>query len=111
MKIRPLLDNIVIKPFEGEQQVNGLFIPDTAQEKPQEGVVIAIGPGNYSSRGERLELDVSEGDKVLYGKYSGTTVEVNGEKLLILHQNDILAILESEEENGNSQHAVSNSKV
>jgi len=102
LKIRPVLSNVVVKPVSAEEQINGLFIPETAQEKPQEGVVIAIGPGEYNHRGERLELDVSAGDKVLYGKYSGTTVEVNGEKLLILPQNNILGILESEEENGNS---------
>jgi len=102
MKIRPLLDFVVVKPIDGEQQVKGLFIPESAQEKPQEGVVISIGPGDFNYRGERLELDVSENDRVLYGKYSGTTVEVEGEKFLILHQNDILAILESEEKDGNS---------
>ena len=102
IKVRPLLDNVVVKPLTGEEQINGVFIPESAQEKPQEGVVVAIGPGEYSFRGERLELDVSPGDKILHGKYSGTAVEVNGEKLLILHQSEILAILESEEETPNA---------
>ena len=103
MSLRPLHDRILVRRIDAaEQAKGGIIIPDTAKEKPQEGVVIAIGPGEYNHRGERLELDVSAGDKVLYGKYSGTTVEVNGEKLLILPQNNILGILESEEENGNS---------
>lgn len=93
-KITPLADRVVVKPLdEAEEMRGGLYIPDTAKEKPQQGEVIAVGPGKLSEEGKRLAPDVSAGDKVLYGKYSGTEVTVDGEQYLILRESDILAII------------------
>jgi chaperonin GroES len=93
-KIQPLSDRVVVRPLdEGEQMRGGLYIPDTAKEKPQQGEIIAVGPGRVSDQGERLAPDVKAGDKVLYGKYSGTEVTVDGESLLILRESDVLAVL------------------
>ena len=93
-KIQPLSDRVVVRPLEeGEQMRGGLYIPDTAKEKPQQGEIIAVGPGRVSDQGERLVPDVKAGDKVLYGKYSGTEVTVDGEQLLILRESDVLAVL------------------
>ncbi|MCA9737051.1 MAG: co-chaperone GroES [Gemmatimonadetes bacterium] len=93
-KITPLADRVVVKPLdEAEEMRGGLYIPDTAKEKPQQGEVIAVGPGKLSDEGKRLAPDVSAGDKVLYGKYSGTEVTVDGEQYLILRESDILAII------------------
>ena len=93
-KIQPLADRVVVKPLEeAEQMRGGLYIPDTAKEKPQQGEVVAVGPGKVSDEGKRLEMDVSVGDKVLYGKYSGTDVTLDGEEYLILRESDILAII------------------
>jgi len=93
-KIQPLADRVVVKPLEeAEQMRGGLYIPDTAKEKPQQGEVVAVGPGKISDEGERLEMDVSVGDKVLYGKYSGTDVTLDGDEYLILRESDILAII------------------
>ena len=93
-KIQPLADRVVVKPLEeAEQMRGGLYIPDTAKEKPSQGEVVAIGPGKVSDDGTRLEMDVSVGDKVLYGKYSGTDVTLEGEEYLILRESDILAIV------------------
>lgn len=92
-KITPLADRVVVKPLEETEQMRGgLYIPDTAKEKPQQGEVIAVGPGRLSDEGKRLAPDVSEGDTVLYGKYSGTEVNVGGD-YLILRESDILAII------------------
>ncbi|MBW3533848.1 MAG: co-chaperone GroES [Gemmatimonadetes bacterium] len=92
--IQPLADRVVVKPLdEGEQMRGGLYIPDTAKEKPQQGEVIAVGPGKLSEQGERLAPDVKVGNKILYGKYSGTEVNVENEEYLILRESDILAIL------------------
>jgi chaperonin GroES len=91
--IRPMADRVVVQALEEAQQTKGgLYIPDTAKEKPQQGKVIAVGPGKLSDAGERLAPDVKEGDIVLYGKYSGTEVTVDGEEYLILRESDILAI-------------------
>ncbi|MCH1571058.1 MAG: co-chaperone GroES [Longimicrobiales bacterium] len=93
VKVTPLADRVVVKPLEeAEQMRGGLYIPDTAKEKPSQGEVVAVGPGKLSDEGARLEMDVSVGDKVLYGKYSGTDVTLEGEEYLILRETDILAI-------------------
>ena len=94
VKVKPLADRVVVKPLEeAEQMRGGLYIPDTAKEKPSQGEVVAVGPGKVSDDGTRLEMDVKVGDKVLYGKYSGTDVTLDGEELLILRESDILAII------------------
>jgi chaperonin GroES len=93
-KINPLHDRVVVRATEQAQQTaSGLYIPDTAKEKPQQGEVVAVGPGKLSEQGERLAPDVKVGDKVLYGKYSGTEVTVEGEEFLILRESDILAVI------------------
>lgn len=92
--VKPLADRVVVKPLdEAEQMRGGLYIPDTAKEKPSQGEIVAVGPGKLSDEGTRLEMDVSVGDKVLYGKYSGTDVTLDGEEYLILRESDILAIV------------------
>ena len=92
--IKPLEDRIVVQPLDAEQTTaSGLVIPDTAKEKPQEGVVLAIGPGRFED-GKRVELDVKVGDVVLYSKYGGTEVKYNGEEYLVLSARDVLAIVE-----------------
>ena len=93
-KVKPLADRVVVQPLEdAEQMRGGLYIPDTAKEKPSQGEVVAVGPGKISDDGTRLEMDVSVGDKVLYGKYSGTDVTLDGQDYLILRESDILAIV------------------
>ena len=94
--VKPLGDRIVVQPLEAEQTTaSGLVIPDTAKEKPQEGRVLAVGPGNWDEDGEkRIPLDVKEGDVVLYSKYGGTEVKVDGEDLLVLRESDVLAKVE-----------------
>ncbi len=93
-KIQPLADRVVVQALEeGEQMRGGLYIPDTAKEKPMQGEVVAIGPGKLSDEGTRVALDVELGQKVLYGKYSGTEVTVDGEEFLILRESDILAVI------------------
>ena len=92
--VRPLADRVVVKPLdEAEQMRGGLYIPDTAKEKPSQGEVTAVGPGRISDDGARLDMDVSVGDRVLYGKYSGTEVTLDGQEYLILRESDILAIV------------------
>ena len=92
-KIRPLADRIVVKPLEETEQMRGgLYIPDTAKEKPQQGEIVAVGPGRFDE-GKRVPMDVKVGDKVLYGKYSGTEVTIDGEQLLILRESDVLAVI------------------
>ena len=95
MNLKPLDDRIVVRPNEAETQTaSGLVIPDTAKEKPQQGEVLAVGPGKRAeSSGELIPLDVSVGDKVLYSKYGGTEVAVDGEDLLVLNSRDVLAIV------------------
>lgn len=96
MKLKPLGDRLVIEPREREEfTASGIILPETAKEKPQEGVVLAVGPGRRDDDGKRVEMDVNTGDVVLYAKYAGTEVKVDGKKLLILKESDILAILES----------------
>ncbi len=92
-KLKPLDDRIVVKASEGDQTTaSGLVIPDTAKEKPQEGSVMAVGPGKFED-GVRVPMDVSVGDKVIYSKYGGTEVKIEGEEYLILSARDVLAIL------------------
>jgi chaperonin GroES len=93
VSLQPLEDRIVVKPSEGEEMTaSGLVIPDTAKEKPQEGEVIAVGPGRFED-GNRVPLDVKVGDKVIYSKYGGTEVKLGGDELLILSARDVLAIV------------------
>ena len=96
VSIKPLEDRIVVKPLDAEQTTaSGLVIPDTAKEKPQEGEVLAVGPGRYDDEGEkRIPLDVQVGDTVLYSKYGGTEVKYSGEEYLILSARDVLAVIE-----------------
>ncbi len=92
IKLRPLEDRVVVKPKEAEERTaGGIVLPDTAKEKPQRGTVMAIGPGKLLDSGERGSLSVSIGDEVIYGKYSGSEIEVNGEDVKILRESDILA--------------------
>jgi chaperonin GroES len=95
VSIKPLEDRVLVKPLDAEQTTaSGLVIPDTAKEKPQEGEVLAVGPGRWDEDGEnRVPLDVNVGDKVLYSKYGGTEVKYQGEEYLILSARDVLAIL------------------
>ena len=95
MKIMPLADRVLVKPMDAvEVKKSGIIIPDTAKEKPQEGKVIAVGKGRRNdTTGERIELEVKKGDKVLYGKYSGTEITVDDTEYLILRESDILAVI------------------
>ena len=94
-KLKPLGDRLVVKPIEQEETTaSGLVLPETAKEKPQQGHVEAIGPGRRDEDGKRIEMDVSVGDVVLYAKYAGTEIKIDGQKLLILKESDVLAILE-----------------
>jgi chaperonin GroES len=93
MKIRPLSDRLVVKRTQEEEKTKGgIIIPDTAKEKPLEGVVVAVGSGKAVKNGKIIPLDVKAGDKVLFGKYSGTEVKVDGEELVLLREDDVLAV-------------------
>ncbi len=95
MKLRPLHDRVIIKRTEEEERTKGgIIIPDTAKEKPVEGTVIAVGDGKRTEDGKKLPLDVKEGDKVLFGKYAGTEIKIDGEEHLIMKEDDIIAIVE-----------------
>jgi chaperonin GroES len=92
IKIRPLDDRVVVEPMEAEEMTaGGIVLPDTAKEKPQRGKVVAVGPGKLLDNGQRAEMAVAVGDEVIYGKYGGTDIEVNGEDVKILRESDILA--------------------
>jgi chaperonin GroES len=94
MKIKPLADRVVVKPVEEVEQKKGnIIIPDTAKEKPQQGEIVAVGPGKMTDDGKRIVLEVKKGDKVLYGKYSGTEVTIDGGEYLIMRESDILAVV------------------
>ena len=94
VKVAPLADRVVVMALEeAEQMRGGLYIPDTAKEKPQQGEIVAVGPGRFDDKGNRLPVEVKVGDKVLYGKYSGTEVTVEGESYLILRESDVLAVV------------------
>jgi chaperonin GroES len=93
MKIRPLADRLVVKRTQEEEKTKGgIIIPDTAKEKPLEGVVVAVGSGKILKSGKTVALEVKEGDKVLFGKYSGTEVKVDGQELVLLREEDVLAV-------------------
>ncbi len=93
-KILPLADRVVVRALEETEQMRGgLYIPDTAKEKPQEGEIVAVGPGKMNDDGDRIPMEVKAGNRVLYGKYSGTEVKVDGDDYLILRESDILAIV------------------
>jgi chaperonin GroES len=93
INIQPLGDRIIVKPIEKEVMKSGIIIPDTAKEKPMEGEVVAAGPGRLGDKGDRLPMDVKKGDKVMYGKYSGTEVKIDDVKYLIMHQEDVMGIV------------------
>jgi chaperonin GroES len=96
MKFRPLGDRVLVKRVEEEQKTKGgIIIPDTAKEKPQEGEVIAVGPGARDDDGDYIALDVKAGDRILFGKWSGTEVKVDGQDLLIMKESDILGVVEA----------------
>jgi chaperonin GroES len=93
LKVNPLADRVVVKPLEeSEQMRGGLYIPDTAKEKPQQGEIMAVGPGRFE-KDKRVPMDLKVGDRVLYGKYSGTEVTIENEQYLILRESDVLAVL------------------
>ena len=93
ISIKPLADRVIVQPMEAETMKGGIIIPDTAKEKPQQGKIVAVGPGRVSDNGERVAPEVKKGDVVLYGKYAGTEVTVEGNDYLILRESDVLAIL------------------
>jgi len=104
--IRPLQDRIIIKRIEEQEQVRGgIIIPDSAKEKPQEGEVIAVGAGKKLDNGERVPLDVKEGDRVLFGKYAGNEIKLDGDDFLIMREDDILGIIERASEGSKSKKA------
>jgi chaperonin GroES len=95
MKFRPLHDRVVVKRIDAEQKTaGGIIIPDTAKEKPQEGEVVAVGPGARNERGELVAVDLKPGDRVLFGKWSGTEVKIDGQELLIMKESDIMGVIE-----------------
>ncbi len=94
INLKPLADRIVVKPAEAEEKTaGGIILPDTAKEKPVEGTVVAAGPGKVADDGKVIKMEVKVGDKVLYGKYSGTEVTINGEEYLIMRESDVFGIL------------------
>ena len=94
VRLRPLGDRVIVRPIEKKDEVrSGLIIPDTAKEKPQEGEIIAAGKGKVGDDGKLIPMDVKAGDKILYGKYSGTEIKVEGQEYLIMHQDDILGLI------------------
>ena len=93
MNIKPLEDRVILKPMEAETKTSGgIIIPDNAKEKPQKGEVIAVGPGKVNDKGQKITMSLKQGDKVLYGKYSGTEVSVDGTDYLIVRESDVLAV-------------------
>ena len=94
MSLRPLSDRIIVKRLEQETTTSsGIVIPDAAAEKPDQGQVLSVGPGRLNDQGKRVEIDVKVGDRVLFGKYSGQSVKINGEELLVLREDDIVAVV------------------
>lgn len=95
MNLRPLGDRILVEPFEGEDKLpSGLLLPETAKEKPQQGKVLAAGAGRRDDEGKRIEMDVKTGDTILFAKYAGTEIKLDGKKLLIMKESDVLGVLE-----------------
>lgn len=97
VNIRPLADRVIVEPIEQEETIAGgmLVLPETAKEKPQQGAVLAVGPGRQDEDGDRIAMDVKVGDRVLFAKYAGTEIKLDGKKLLILKESDILGVLEA----------------
>jgi chaperonin GroES len=96
MKFRPLHDRVVVRRIEAEEKsAGGIIIPDTAKEKPSQGEVIAVGPGGRDESGKLIPIDIKEGDRVLFGKWSGTEVKIDGEELLIMKESDIMGIIDA----------------
>lgn len=94
MNVKPLADRVIVKPVDPEEKKQGnIIIPDTAKEKPQEGEIVAVGPGKVNDAGSKVAMEVKKGDRVLYGKYSGTEVTIDGDEYLIMRESDILAVL------------------
>ena len=94
MKVKPLYDRVIVRRLEEEEvTAGGIIIPDTAKEKPLEGRVVSVGAGKYNDKGDRQPLEVKEGNRILFGKYSGTDIKIRGEELLILREDEILAII------------------
>ncbi len=94
MKVKPLADRILVRRIQEEEtKRGGIIIPDTAKEKPQQGEVLAVGPGRLNEEGKRIPMEIKEGDKILMGKYAGTEVKLNGEECVILREDDVLAVL------------------
>ena len=101
MKFRPLHDRVVVRRLEGEEKTaGGIIIPDTAKEKPMEGEIVAVGPGARNEKGELIAPDVKPGDRVLFGKWSGTEVKIDGEELLIMKESDIMGVIEGAAKSG-----------
>jgi chaperonin GroES len=97
MKFRPLHDRVVVRRIEGDTKTaGGIIIPDTAKEKPQEGEVIAVGPGGRDENGKLTPMDLKTGDRILFGKWSGTEVKIDGEELLIMKESDVMGIIEGQ---------------
>ena len=96
MKIKPLADRVIVKPSDVAESktTGGIIIPDTAKEKPQEGEVIAVGTGKITDDGKKIPLDIKAGDKILFGKYSGTEIKIDNKEYLIMHQDDVFGIIE-----------------
>lgn len=103
MKIKPLNDRVLVIRMEKEEKTaGGIVIPDTAKEKPQEGRVVAVGPGKWDDCGNRISLEVKEGDRVVFGKYAGTEIKIDGEKHIFMREDDILGVLKKK---GDTNHA------
>ncbi|HEV8291766.1 MAG TPA: co-chaperone GroES [Tepidisphaeraceae bacterium] len=95
MKLKPLADRVIVRPLEAEEKTkSGIYLPDAAKEKPTQGKIIAVGPGKFDDKGKRMELGVRNGDNVYYGKYSGSEVDIDGEKYVILRESDLLGVVE-----------------
>ncbi len=95
VKIKPLADRVIVRPMEEKETKKGaIIIPDSAKERPQEGEVIAVGPGRSDEKGNKVPMNVKKGDKVIYGKYAGTEIKLNGEEYLLMREDDILGIIE-----------------
>jgi len=94
MNVKPMEDRILLKPMDAEEKTaGGIIIPDNAKEKPQRGEVVAVGPGKVNDKGQRVEMSLKKGDKVLYGKYSGTEITIDGTDYLIVRESDVLAVI------------------
>ena len=94
MNVKPMEDRVVVKPMDAEQKTaGGIIIPDNAKEKPQKGEVVAVGPGKVNDKGQKIEMTLKKGDKILYGKYSGTEITIDGKEYLIVRESDVLAII------------------